>query len=79
MRYWDWPQMESIGDVEKIIRAHADELASGRTLWWAVAESPNGPAIGECDLSEIDRHHRQAEVGFLFPELTGAGVMLPRR
>jgi ribosomal-protein-alanine N-acetyltransferase len=66
MRYWDWPQMESIGDVEKIIRAHADELANGRTLWWAVAESPNGPAIGECDLSEIDRHHRRAEVGFLF-------------
>ena len=66
MRYWDWPQMESIGDVEKIIRAHADELANGRTRWWAVAESPNGPAIGECDLSEIDRHHRRAEVGFLF-------------
>ena len=32
----------------------------------AVALSPDGPAIGECDLSEIDRHHARAEVGFLF-------------
>jgi ribosomal-protein-alanine N-acetyltransferase len=58
--------MNSVGDVENIIRAHADELASGRTHWWVVAESFGGPAIGECDLSEIDRHHRRAEVGFLF-------------
>jgi len=66
MRYWDWPQMESVRDVEKVIHAHADELESGRTLWWVVAESPSGPAIGECDLSEIDGHQRRAEVGFLF-------------
>jgi RimJ/RimL family protein N-acetyltransferase len=35
-------------------------------LWWAVALSAAGPAIGECDLSDIDRHNRRAEVGFLF-------------
>ena len=30
------------------------------------ALSPEGPAIGECDLSEIDRQHGRAELGFLF-------------
>ena len=30
------------------------------------ALSPRGPAIGECDLSDIDLHHKRAEVGFLF-------------
>jgi RimJ/RimL family protein N-acetyltransferase len=66
MQYWDWPEMASAHDVEKIILAHGEELESGRTIWWAVAKSDGGQAIGECDLSEIDRHHRRAEVGFLF-------------
>jgi ribosomal-protein-alanine N-acetyltransferase len=66
MRYWDWPAQKSVDEVRGIIANHAGERADGRTEWWAVAETPRGPAIGECDLSEIDLHHRRAEVGFLF-------------
>ena len=66
MRYWDWPEQKSVAEVEDIIRAHAPEIRGGRTKWWVVATSVGGPAIGECDLSEIDHHHRRAEVGFLF-------------
>lgn len=66
MKFWDWPEQRSIGDVEEIIAAHAPEIESGRVMWWAVSSSRDGPAIGECDLSEIDIGHRRAEVGFLF-------------
>lgn len=66
MRYWDWPEQESVAAVRAILEAHIPELGDGRTLWWVAALSPDGPAIGECDLSEIDHHHRRAEVGFLF-------------
>src|ERR1700761_8514170 len=66
MRYWDWPAQDSVDAVRAIFEAHIPELGDGSTLWWAVALSPDGPAIGECDLSEIDRHHGRAEVGFLF-------------
>ncbi|MBV9991769.1 MAG: GNAT family N-acetyltransferase [Alphaproteobacteria bacterium] len=66
MRYWDWPAQENVAAVRSILEAHIPELGDGRTLWWVVALSPDGPAIGECDLSEIDHHHRRAEVGFLF-------------
>jgi ribosomal-protein-alanine N-acetyltransferase len=66
MRYWDWPAQKSVAAIEKILAEHAPELSDKSTLWWAVALSPDGPAIGECDLSEIDRHHGRAEVGFLF-------------
>lgn len=66
MRYWDWPAQKSVRDVEEIIAAHGAEIASGHVLWWVVALTPDGPAIGECDLSEIDRHHANAEAGFLF-------------
>jgi len=66
MRYWDWPAQESVAAVRSILEAHIPELGDGTTLWWVAALAPDGPAIGECDLSEIDRHHRRAEVGFLF-------------
>jgi len=66
MKYWDWPAQESVDQVRTVIQNHLAEIASGRTQWWAVAMSPRGPAIGEVDLSEIDLHHKRAEVGFLF-------------
>lgn len=66
MRHWDWPAQASIGEIEQIFEAHLPELGDGSTLWFAVALSPEGPAIGECDLSEIDRQHGRAELGFLF-------------
>ena len=66
MRYWDWPAQESVDQVRSIIQNHIGEIDSGRTQWWAVAMSPRGPAVGEVDLSEIDLHHKRAEVGFLF-------------
>ncbi|HEY5337578.1 MAG TPA: GNAT family N-acetyltransferase [Rhizomicrobium sp.] len=66
MRYWDWPAQTSVEQVENIIADHFSEVEDGNVLWWAVALSPDGPAIDECDLSEIDHHHRRAEVGFLF-------------
>ncbi|HWA89326.1 MAG TPA: GNAT family protein [Rhizomicrobium sp.] len=66
MRYWDWPAQESAKAVRQVFEAHAPKPDDDTMLWWAVALSPGGPAIGECDLSEIDRHHGRAEVGFLF-------------
>lgn len=66
MRYWDWPAQTSIGEIEQIFADHLPALADGSALWFAVALSPEGPAIGECDLSEIDRHQGRAELGFLF-------------
>jgi RimJ/RimL family protein N-acetyltransferase len=66
MRYWDWPAQKSVGEVEGIIADHMPQIADGNVLWWAVALSPDGPAIGECDLSQIDQRNGVAEVGFLF-------------
>ncbi|HUB84436.1 MAG TPA: GNAT family N-acetyltransferase, partial [Rhizomicrobium sp.] len=54
MRYWDWPAQTSVEQVENIIADHFDDVADGNVLWWVVALTPDGAAIGECDLSEID-------------------------
>ncbi len=66
MKYWDWPAQESVDQVRSIIQNHMEEIDSGRTQWWVAAMSPRGPAVGEVDLSDIDLHHKRAEVGFLF-------------
>ncbi|MBV8976758.1 MAG: GNAT family N-acetyltransferase [Alphaproteobacteria bacterium] len=66
MRYWDWPARKTVAEVRDIFEAHIPELGDGSTLWWVAALRPEGPVIGECDLSEIDSHHGRAEVGFLF-------------
>jgi len=66
MRFWDWPPQRSAAEVAKIIAEHDTAIAEGTVPWWAVAPSPDGSAIGECDISEIDSHNRRAELGFLF-------------
>jgi ribosomal-protein-alanine N-acetyltransferase len=66
MRYWDWPEQPDVGHVQGILAAHIPQPDDDSMLWWVAALSQDGPAIGECDLSEIDHHHGRAEIGFLF-------------
>ena len=66
MRYWDWPAQKAVAEVEAVIASYQVDIDAGTVLWWAVALSPDSPAIGECDLSEIDSHRRHAELDFLF-------------
>lgn len=66
MRFWDWPAFGDPEVVADIVAAQLASVAAGGALYWAVALTPDGPAIGSCDLSDIDAHHRRAELGFLF-------------
>jgi ribosomal-protein-alanine N-acetyltransferase len=66
MRFWDWPPQKNAAEVAEVIRDHESVIAEGTVHWWAVAAAADAPAIGECDLSEIDRHNKRAELGFLF-------------
>ncbi|HSM96383.1 MAG TPA: GNAT family N-acetyltransferase [Rhizomicrobium sp.] len=66
MRFWDWPAFKDRDTVADVVEAQIEDAASGQSMYWAVALTPEGAAIGSCDLSDIDRHHRRAEIGFLF-------------
>src|ERR1700744_699366 len=66
MRFWDWPAFKDEETVREIVGAQVADMDAGTARYWAVAFSPDAPAIGSVDLSEIDPHHRRAEVGFLF-------------
>jgi RimJ/RimL family protein N-acetyltransferase len=42
-----------------------EEVAAGKALYWAICLGREGRVIGTCDLSEIDEHHRRAEIRFM--------------
>jgi len=65
MRYWDWPPMRDIAVTRRIVARQCAEAKQGNALYWAMCLDGRRGAIGACDLSEIDTHHRRAEVGFL--------------
>ena len=74
MRFWDYPPFRDRETVVDIVAAQLADVDAGKAMYWAVALTPDGEATGSCDLSEIDRHHGRAEVGFLFnPAYWGNG------
>ena len=46
--------------------ARSPACRPGQACYWAACLKGTGAAIGTCDLSDIDRHHGRAEVGFAF-------------
>jgi ribosomal-protein-alanine N-acetyltransferase len=40
-------------------------MADGKAIYWAMRTLSDQAFLGSCDLSEIDRWHRRAEVGFM--------------
>jgi RimJ/RimL family protein N-acetyltransferase len=66
MRFWDWPALRDYATAAEIVAGQIAEMAEGHSLYWAAKLAPAGPVIGICDLSQIDRRQRRAELGFLF-------------
>jgi [ribosomal protein S5]-alanine N-acetyltransferase len=65
MRYWDWPEHASPTTTTAYVAALLEEVAAGKAHYWVICLGPEDRVIGTCDLSEIDRHHQRAEVGFM--------------
>ena len=65
MAFWDMPEMDDPDSVVSVVEGQVEEMAQGRAIYWAMRELAGGPFIGVCDLSEIDRRHKRAEVGFI--------------
>lgn len=65
MRFWDWPPTKTPAVTRRVVARQCDEAKHGHGLYWAMVVDGRRGAIGACDLSEIDTHHRRAEIGFL--------------
>jgi ribosomal-protein-alanine N-acetyltransferase len=65
MAFWDVPEIDDIGLTRAIMEAQIRDIDLGRALYWAMIRREDDAFVGCCDLSEIDRWHRRAEVGFM--------------
>ena len=65
MASWEVAEVDDPDVVAAIVRAQVDDMAAGRSLSWSIRTLDDGQFVGCCDLTEIDRRHKRAEVGFM--------------
>jgi ribosomal-protein-alanine N-acetyltransferase len=65
MAFWDMPESDDPDLIASIVAGQVEEMTQGRAIYWVMRSLPDEQFIGVCDLSEIDRRHKRAEVGFM--------------
>lgn len=77
MAYWDAPEADDPDVVAETVRSRVDNMLAGRAVHWAMRVLDGGEFVGCCDLVDIDRRHRRAEVRFMLGrEAWGQGYAL---
>jgi ribosomal-protein-alanine N-acetyltransferase len=77
MAFWDMPESDDPDLITSIVEGQVEEMVSGRAVYWAMRALGDAQFLGVCDLSEIDRRHHRAEVGFMLGrEAWGQGYAL---
>ena len=65
MAYWDVPEIDDPDLIAAIVAGQVEDMAAGRAVFWAMRTLADEELMGVCDLSDIDRWHKRAEVGFM--------------
>jgi RimJ/RimL family protein N-acetyltransferase len=65
MAFWDVGEIDDPDVIARIVEGQVEEMDQGRAVYWTLRDLGDDQFIGTCDLSEIDRRHRRAEVGFM--------------
>lgn len=77
MAFWDVGEIDDPDLIANIVTGQIEEMAEGKAVYWAMRALDRENFLGTCDLSEIDRRHRRAEVGFMLGrEAWGQGFAL---
>jgi ribosomal-protein-alanine N-acetyltransferase len=65
MAYRNSGRVEDPAVTGGIVQRQLLEMAEDRAIYWAIERMADGAFVGVCDLSEIDRRHARAELGFM--------------
>lgn len=65
MAHWDVPETDDPDAVRIVVESQVATMEDGRALYWTIWTLDDAEFLGACDLSDIDRWHKRAEVGFL--------------
>lgn len=77
MAHWDIPEIDDPDLVRAIVEGQVADTASGKAFHWTIRTLDGETFLGACDLSDIDRWHKRAEIGFLLGrDVWGQGYAL---
>jgi ribosomal-protein-alanine N-acetyltransferase len=65
MAFWDSGEIEDPATTTEIVERQLTEMERGVGRYWVVELAEAGDFLGLCDLSEIDKRHSRADVGFM--------------
>jgi ribosomal-protein-alanine N-acetyltransferase len=65
MAFWDSEVIDDPALTLDIVERHLDEVGRDEARYWTLQLAADGGFLGLCDLSEIDRRHSRADVGFM--------------
>lgn len=65
MAFWDSPEVDDPDLVAEHVARQVAQMESGVAIHWSIRTLSDGEFIGWCDLADIDRRHRRAEVSFM--------------
>jgi ribosomal-protein-alanine N-acetyltransferase len=77
MAHWDVPEIDDPDVVAAVVAQQVADTQSDRALYWVMRTWADDGFVGVCDLSQIDRAHHTADVGFMLRrEAWGHGYAL---
>jgi ribosomal-protein-alanine N-acetyltransferase len=65
MAFWDVTPIEDIDLTAAIVQGQIRDVEHGAAIYWVMTRQTDDAFVGCCDLSEIDRWHARAEIGFM--------------
>ncbi|HWA61681.1 MAG TPA: GNAT family N-acetyltransferase [Caulobacteraceae bacterium] len=65
MAHWDVGAIEDPDLTDAIVASQLRAAEDGSAHFWAITLTADGEFLGLCDLSDIDRWHHRAEIGFI--------------
>jgi len=65
MAHWDIAEIEDPDLVDQMLAAQARAVSDETGYFWSIRRGRDNELLGLCDLSDIDRRHHRAEVGFI--------------
>jgi ribosomal-protein-alanine N-acetyltransferase len=77
MAHWDVREIDDPDVVGQVVAQQVDDASAGRAIYWVMRTWADDGFVGVCDLSDIDRAHHIADVGFMVRrEAWGQGYAL---
>lgn len=65
MAFLDLPETDEPELVDQLVQAQVAAMTQGKAVYWTIRVIEDGAFVGCCELGEIDRWHKRAEVGFM--------------